>query len=144
MKSKFVKIFSTTVFAVLIISAAISAPTDLKINAINVNINADSSSYTSIKYIKTVDNAQFFNVKIPNIQGGRFTLNISDESGNLLFSQAYNGTGFNQVIKMLPNEDNSQGNYTFNINRGNKNLDENFSVTTTTRVINQIVVTKSK
>lgn len=145
MKRTFVKIVSRAIFASVALTGAallITAPDKAKANKSKIEIVSDSNQASSVEYIKTSDNVQYFNVKVPNIQNGKFTLTISRENGDILFTEEYNEQGFNRIIRMLPDEKNNQNNYIFKINHGNKNSSEFFVVTTTTRSVDEVIVTK--
>lgn len=144
MKRTFVKIVNGFVFAA-VISIALLAGTEASasVHSRTIEIIADSSQ-ASVEYIHTVDNAQFFRLKIADVQTGKFILTISRENGDILYTKQYVGTSFDRVIKMLPDENDNQNNYTFNISRGNKYPEENFTINTTTKSVDTITITKEK
>ena len=75
-----------------------------------------------------------------NPTGDKFTLVIQGIDGTLLFTKDYTDTSFAKKIKILKDDDNNH--YNISIRSSNKNLENNFEVSTVSKTIEDVTVTK--
>ena|SRR5690348_13380026 len=142
MKRTIVKIASKKFIPALIIIAAllVCAPTQTKANT-NQTIEIISNENTaSVQFTGSTDNAYLLKVNVNNPKGDEFTLVIKDEDGQVLFTKDYSDTNFKKQIKILKTDDNNR--YNISIRSSNKNLENTFSVSTVTKTVDDVVVTK--
>lgn len=128
---------------VLIVAASLAAftPASSKANDNNKTIEILSSeNSTSVQFAGSNDNAFFFDVKVNNPKAEKFTLTISAEDGEVLYSKDYTDANFTKKVKLLKGGDNIK--YTFTIKSANKGLDNSFVVSTVTKTVDDVVVTK--
>ncbi len=141
MKRTFVKFVSTRALAAMVIAGSVlmAVPFQTKANTGNLEIISDNNQ-ASVQYIGTVDNALIFSVRLDNINGDKFTLVIRDENGHELYSREYNDKNFSRKIKLVKSDDVSR--YSFVIKSVNKELEQTYAVSTETKIIDEVVVTK--
>ena|SRR2546423_27668 len=143
MKKTFVKTVSQKFIPALIVSASLLAfaPVQSMANNSNHTIEIISNENTaSVKFAGSTDNALFLDLKVNNPKGDKFTLVIQDNDGIVLFTKDYTDTSFTKKIKILKDDDNSR--YNISIRSVNKGLEHNFAVSTVSRIIDDVTVTK--
>ena len=143
MKKTFVKTVSSKFIPALLIAAALFAfaPAQSMANSKhNIEILSVNNT-TSVQFAGSATNALLFDVKINNATGEKFTLVIKNGEGEVLFSKDYSDMAFNKKIKILKDETNST-NFTFSIVSPNKDLQNTFEVNATTKVVDDVVITK--
>jgi hypothetical protein len=142
MKRTFAKFAGKKFITAAIISASLlaSAPITALANQ-NRNIEIISNENTaSVKYTGSADDAFFFDVKVNNPKGDKFTLLITSDDGEVLFSKDYTDTSFTKRIKILKSE--YMDGYNISIRSSNKDLENYFSVNTVSKTVEDVVVTK--
>jgi len=143
MKKTFVKIVSRKFIPVLITSASLMAfaPVQSKANAKHNAIEIISNENTaSVKFAGSTDNALFLDLKINNPKGDKFTLVIEDEDGQVLYTKEYTDTSFAKKLKILKDDVSSR--YNISIRSANKDLENNFAVSTVSKTVDDVIVTK--
>lgn len=102
-------------------------------------IYADKAA--TVKYIGADKESYVFNVAYNNENGDRFILRILDAGGNVLYTGNYNDKKFDKRFRLVK-EGNEKISFVI------KNLKDNsvhtFAISTSTQVIEDIVVTKVK
>jgi len=141
MKRTIVKIVSKKFIPALIFTAAMlaCAPTQAKANAKNIEIISNENT-ASVQFTGSTDNAYLLNVNVKNPKGDKFTLVIQNEDGDLLFSKDYSDTAFAKKIRILKTGDNNR--YNISIRSSNKELENHFFISTVTKTVDDVVVTK--
>lgn len=108
--------------------------------AINHDIEILSGEKTHIALTSTTSDALLFKVNVNNEKGDKFTVTIKNNTGDILFSKAFNDVNFQKQFKLLKNDTDER--YYFSITSNNKNLEDTYVVSTTTRVVNDIAINK--
>jgi hypothetical protein len=141
MKRTIVKIVSKKFIPALIISAAMlaCAPTQTKANAKNIEIISNENT-ASVQFQGSTDNAYMLTVNVNNPKGDKFALVIEGEDGQVLYSKDYTDVNFKKQIKILKTDDNNR--YNISIHSSNKELENHFSISTVTKTVDDVVVTK--
>lgn len=143
MKRTFVKTVSQKFIPALIVAASLFAfaPVQSMANNNNHPIEIISNENTaSVKFTGSTDNALFLDLKVNNPSGDKFKLVIQDNDGTVLFTKEYTDTSFAKKIKILKDEDNSR--YNISIHSTNKDLENNFAVSTVSKTTEDVIVTK--
>ncbi len=142
MKRTFIKTASKKVLTAAVLTAAIlfTTPNYGKATPRHIEILSSASTQAAVQFAGSADNALYFNVKVANTNGDKFTVTVSDNDGNVLFSQNFNDKSFDKKFKLLKSDDISR--YNFKISSNNKDLEQSFSVNASTRVVDDVVVTK--
>src|SRR5436305_10622272 len=141
MKKTFVKTVSQKFIPALIVSASLFAfaPAQSMANNQLIEIISNENS-ASVKFAGSTSNALFLDLKVNNPTGDKFKLVIQDNDGTVLFTKEYTDTSFAKQIKILKDEDNSS--YNISIRSANKDLENNFAVSTVSKTIEDVTVTK--
>lgn len=141
MKRTFVKIASKKVLAALLLSGAVllATPNSGKATPTNIEI-ISSNNQASIQFAGSLDNALVFDVKVANTNGDKFTITVSDNDGNVLYTQGFSEKNFDKKFKLLKSDEISR--YNFKITSNNKDLEQVFSVNASTKVVDDVVITK--
>ncbi|MEP7317472.1 MAG: hypothetical protein ABI921_01985 [Panacibacter sp.] len=143
MKKTFVKIISNKFIPALVIATALFAcvPTQsMAKNRSDIEILSPENT-TTVQFAGSLLNALLFDVKINNTNGDKFTLFIRNSDGDVLFSKEYSDKSFSKKIKILKDE--TSGTYfSFSILSANKDLENTFEVNATTKVVDDVVITK--
>jgi hypothetical protein len=142
MKRTFVKTVSQKFIPALFLSGSLFAfaPVQSRANN-NTPIEIITNENTaSVKFTGSTDNALFLDLKVNNPNGDKFKLIIQDNDGMVLFTKEYSDTSFAKKIKILKDENNSH--YNISIRSSNKNLENNFEVSTVSKTIEDVIVTK--
>lgn len=99
-----------------------------------------SAKQVSVQYAGYNDNSVVFRVKFDNPSAQKFSLIIKNEAGDVLFQGRYSDTSFSKAVHILKEE--AEMNPTFIIRVGNQKIEQTFSVTSNTDVVQEVVVTK--
>jgi len=93
-----------------------------------------------VKYIGTLDGQPIFRVQVDNQPGSVYHLTIKDDEGTVLYAEKIKDKQFSKSFKFdHANRDNVKLTFTL---QGNKNTQsKEFSVNTTTKVLDNVVVT---
>lgn len=141
MKHTFVKLVSKKVLAAVLVSGAVllTAPVQGKATPSHIEVISEASKAT-VQYTGSVENALYFNVKVTNANSDKFTVTVTDNDGDVLYTQTFSDANFDKKFKLLKSDDISR--YNFKITSNNKELEQSFTVNASTRVVNDVVVTK--
>jgi len=141
MKRTFISIASKKVLAAVLLSGAVLLATPNVSNATPTNIEIISSNnQASIQFAGSFDNSLVFDVKVANAKGDKFTITISANDGTELYTQAFNEKNFDKKFRLVKSDDISR--YNFKITSANKDLEQTFSVNASTKVVDDVVITK--
>ena len=143
MKKTFVRITSSKFIPALLIATAVLAfsPAQSMVNSKHAIEILSVNNTTSVQFAGSATNALMFDVKINNITGEKFTLVIKNAEGDVLFSKDYSDTAFDKKIKILKDETNGTD-FTFSIVSSNKEVANTFQVNATTKLVDDVVITK--
>jgi hypothetical protein len=142
MKRLLVKFAGKKFITVTIISASLlaGAPITAMANQ-NHNIEIVSNEHTAtVKYTGSADGAFFFDVNVNNPKGNKFTLVVTSNNGEVLFMKDYTDIHFAKRVKILKSD--YVDGYNISIRSSDKDLENNFSVSTVSKTIEDVVVTK--
>ncbi|HWB27034.1 MAG TPA: hypothetical protein VG738_16240 [Chitinophagaceae bacterium] len=141
MKRTFVKMVSTKVLAAVLLSGSVllAAPVTGKATPRTIEIISPATQAT-VQFAGAADNALYFNVKVANANGDKFTITVTDKEGDVLYTNEFSEKNFDKKFKLLKSDDISA--YNFRITSSNKSLDQTFSVSATTKVVDDVTVTK--
>ncbi|CAN5150411.1 hypothetical protein BH11BAC6_BH11BAC6_09680 [soil metagenome] len=143
MKRSFVKFTSRKFMSVVLIAAAavvitpLAKANDNKKAAIEI---VSSDNKTSVQFSGSTAGAFMFDVKISNPTADKFTLIIQAADGEVLYSKDYSDVDFTKKVKLLKSDENSS--YKFTIKSANKALENSFVVNTSSKIVDDVVVTK--
>jgi hypothetical protein len=125
------------------LSGAFLVATVISVNTNAAEIPADTALHettATVKYVGTDNNSYVFNVVYNNDNGEKFLVRITDDGGNVLFTQTYTDKKFDKRFRLLKEDIGGKLNFTI------KNLKDNsiqtFQVTTTEQVVEDVVVKK--
>jgi hypothetical protein len=137
MKKHSFKIYIKRIAGIALIATFIS------VNANAAEIAADTALYetaATVKYIGTENNSYVFSVVYNNDKGEKFSLRIADDGGNILFTQVYTDKKFDKRFRLL--KDDIDGKLNFIIKNLKDNSVQKFQVTTTSQIVEDVVVQK--
>jgi hypothetical protein len=143
MKRTFVKTVTQKFISTLLVATSLCAFAPVQSMARNKDHTIEiisNENTVSVKFAGSTDNALFLDLKVNNSKGDQFTVVIQDNDGTVLFTKKYTDTSFTKRIKILKDEDN--GRYNISIRSANKDLENNFVVSTVSRVIDDVTVIK--
>lgn len=112
-------------------NAAISSP----------NIEILSGDKSSVQFAGSTSDALVFKVHVDNEKADNFTLTIKNDEGVMLFSKSFNDIDFEKQFKILKNEQDGDR-YYFTVSSSNKNLEETYVISSTTRTVDDVTVNK--
>jgi hypothetical protein len=98
------------------------------------------ANQATVQFAGSADNALYFNVKVANTYGDKFTVTVTDNDGDVLYSQSFSDKNFDKRFKLLKSDDISR--YNFKITSNNKDIEQSFSVSATTKTVDDVTVTK--
>jgi hypothetical protein len=93
----------------------------------------------AVTYVATGNESLFFDVKVNNEEGEKFTILVKDDNSSTLFRGTYYERNFKKRF-VLPKTDSNK--LTFQIRGDSDSKSEIFEVNTKTRVVEEVVVTK--
>jgi hypothetical protein len=94
---------------------------------------------TVVKHLATTSQSLFFEVKIANETGEKFSVSIKDENGNNLYRGVYSDKNFVKKFK-LPRTVSDK--LVFVVRTAAGNTTEAFEISSNTKVMEEIIVTK--
>jgi hypothetical protein len=110
----------------------------------NTNNGVDSvnlvEKQANVQYLGIYDNSVWFNVKYANPRAEKFELIIKNENNDILFQGKFSDKDFSKKIKILKEQDELKP--TFVLRTQNGEVEQSFVVNTTSRVVEDVVVTK--
>ncbi|MGI8950647.1 MAG: hypothetical protein ACR2FN_03575 [Chitinophagaceae bacterium] len=139
MKQTFVKIVSKKLIVMAGIMATFTFASFNQAKAGSI-IKADPSQ-PSIQYVGTTDSGILFNVKFDNTTGSKFDLIIQNDDGIVLYEHQYNDKNFNQNIVLIKEPGDAK--LSFIVKGASTNLKESFNISTISKVIEDVTVTKA-
>ena len=96
-------------------------------------------SKSAVTYVATSNESLFFDVKVNNESGEKFTIVVKDEKGTSLYRGSYNDRNFKKRF-VLPKTDATK--LTFLIRSESGSQSETFEINTNTRIIDEVSVTR--
>lgn len=142
MKRTFVKIAGKK-FVPAFIAAALALTTSPLKTMANTGHTIEivsNENTASVKFTGSADDALFFDVNVKNPNADKFTLIIQAEDGTVLYSKDYTDVTFAKKVKILKTDEINR--YNITIRSSNKALENNFSISTVSKTIDDVVVTK--
>ncbi|MGC4035551.1 MAG: hypothetical protein QM764_06280 [Chitinophagaceae bacterium] len=130
-----IKNITKRIIGAFLISGLLSATANAAV--FSADTIADEIKAT-VKYVGTENDNYIFNVAYKNESNSRFLLSITDESGNTLFTGIFTDNKFDKRFKL--SKDIIEGELIFSIKNLKNNSVQNFQVTTTTQIIEDVVV----
>jgi hypothetical protein len=142
MNRTFVKFASRKFIPAFIVTAALlaSAPVNSMANTTNDIEIVSNENTATVKYTGSADDALFLEVKVNNPKADKFTLTIRTDDGTVLYSKDYTDISFIKKVKILKADDITR--YNIGIRSSNKSLENNFSISTVSKTIDDVVVTR--
>ncbi|HVX48979.1 MAG TPA: hypothetical protein VHB48_02445 [Chitinophagaceae bacterium] len=133
---------SKKVLAAVLLSGSVlmAAPVTGNATPRTLEIISSASSQATVQFAGAAENALYFNVRVANTSGDKFTITVTDKDGDVLYTQAFNDKNFDKKFKLVKSDDISS--YNFRITSANKDLEQTFSVNATTKVVDDVTVTK--
>jgi hypothetical protein len=137
MKKNSFKIFAKRTAGAVLISAFIFA----NAGAVEMPVKtAFHENAATVKYLGADNESYIFNVAYNNESGEKFLLRITDAEENTLFTGTYTDKKFDKRFKLL--KEGSDGKLKFIIRDLKDNSVQTFEVTTTSQVVEDVVVKK--
>ena len=105
--------------------------------------NAVKSIQPTVTFLGTENNQSLFSVALDNEEPVKFELSIKDAAGETIYKQAYEASKFVKVFKMV-NEGTTENpvGLSFHIQFKPSGVQNNFEVSSTTEVVNEVAITK--
>ncbi len=141
MKQTILKFSGKKFLAAAFLSASILLTSFAANAAGNSNIEIISGEKTNIALTATTGDALLFKLNVNNEKGDKFTVTIKNETGDVLFSRAFSDVEFQKQFKLLKGDENNTR-YFISITSDNKNLEDTYVVSSTTRTVNDVAVNK--
>ena len=94
-------------------------------------------SKAAVTYVSTSSESLFFDVRVNNEEGERFTIIVKDDNGATLYRGNYYDRSFKKRF-VLPKTDSNK--LTFLIKRESESKSETFEVNTKTRLVEEVIV----
>ena len=132
--SRFIK----TTAVVLVLTAATGAKAQVTPTAaaITDGIGAGRSTVT---FVTSGNESLFFDVKVENAEGEKFTIIVKDDTGSTLYRSSYTDKDFKKRF-MLPKTDSNKLSFHIKSESGVKS--ETFEINTNTRLVEEVTVKK--
>jgi len=102
--------------------------------------SAQSSPEPLVKYIGTLDGQPIFRVQLDNQPGSIYHLTIKDDEGTVLYAEKIKDKQFSKSFK-FDNAARDNVKLTFTLQGNNNTQSKEFKVNTTTKVLDNVVVT---
>ena len=109
--------------------------------SVQAGSNENPADKSGINYTGSTNDGLLFKIKINNETGARFTVTVKDDNNEILFSTSYNEKSFDKQFKMLKGEQYSSK-YYITVSSRNKQLEQKYVVNTSTRSVQDVVVSK--
>ena len=119
---------------VVIITMATSA--NAQVAPVSTTVS-EVPSKAAVTYVSTSSESLFFDVRVNNEEGERFTIIVKDDNGATLYRGNYYDRSFKKRF-VLPKTDSN--NLTFLIKRESESKSETFEVNTKTRLVEEVIV----
>ena len=131
--SKFIK--TTVVVFMLTVAAGANA----QVTPASITDGNGGSGKVVVTHVASGTESLFFDVKVDNAEGEKFTVIVKDDLGTTLYRSTFNNKDFKKRF-VLPKTDASK--LTFHIKSESGIKSETFNINTNTRVVEEVVVTK--
>ena len=131
--------FKLAVKKVILMSGFVCALSLATYHTTQANSHTFASTKSAFHYVGTEENKIVFNVKFENPAESKFDLVITNENGDVVYKQSYSEKNFDKKIVLLKEGD---AHLTFAIKSKDVNYKESFDISTTTKVVEDVVVTK--
>ncbi len=142
MKQTILKFSGKKFIAAVFLSASVLLTALTGNAAINHNnIELISGEKTNIALTATTSDALLFKLNVNNEKGDKFTVTIKNEAGDILFSKVFTDVNFDKQFKLLKNDE-TNTRYFITITSDNKNLEDTYVVSSTTRTVNDVAINK--
>lgn len=141
MKQSFLKLSGKKFITAAFFSASVLLTSFNSNAAGGSDIEILSGDKTSIQFTGSTDEALLFRVHISNEKRDYFTLTIKNENGNVLYSGSFSDINFQKQFKVLKGEEDAKR-YYFTISSGNKDLEETYIISASTRMIEDVKINK--
>jgi hypothetical protein len=118
----------------------LSMATNAKAQVTPVSVTASElPSKAAVTYVATGSESLFFDVKVNNEEGEKFTIVVKDDKGGTMYRGSYYDRNFKKRF-VLPKTDTNKR--TFHIRSESGSKSETFGINTKTRFVEEVVVTK--
>jgi hypothetical protein len=95
-----------------------------------------------VKYVGVVEDQVVFQFNYENVTGEIFSVAIKDQNGNVLYSGKFNDKKFSKQFRMDKSELGNAVSLSFILTTQNDKQNQVFNVSSTSRVVEDVVVTK--
>ena len=119
---------------VVLITLATSA--NAQVTPVSTTVSGVPSN-AAVTYVSTSSESLFFDVRVNNEEGERFTIIVKDDNGATLYRGNYYDRSFKKRF-VLPKTDSNK--LTFLIKRESESKSETFEVNTKTRLVEEVIV----
>ena len=100
-----------------------------------------SNSPAIVKYIGSVEDQVLFQLSYDNKEGAVFYIMVKDDQGNILYNGKFNDAKFSKQFRFYKSDLSNSG-VSFILTSQNEKQNQVFHISTTSRVIEDVVVTK--
>ena len=132
-------VFNTSIFSKFRATAVIILISVASVKAQDYAVNTVSPKNANVTYLNTYNENMFFQVKLDNEEGDRFSVAVKDHQGTVLFQEVYSDKKFDKRFRLPKTED---GKVVFVIKNLKDNTAQTFDVNASTRTIEEVVVVK--
>lgn len=98
----------------------------------------EKENASTVQYVGATEKGIEFNVKYSNANASPFSLIIKNEYGDVVYQQQYNDKTFDK--KVLLAKEPGDAHLTFIIKSASTSIKQSFDITTTTRMVEDVVV----
>ena len=120
----------------VIVLAAIAGT--LSFSAIAADKASEKDAASAVQYVGTTERGIVFNVKYDNATANPFSLIIKNEFGDVVYQQQYSDKNFDKKV-MLTKEP-GDAHLTFIIKSASASIKQSFDISTSTRIVEDVVV----
>src|SRR6476620_11481479 len=124
--------------AAVVIIVTMSTAANAQVTPVSTTIS-EVPAKAAVTYIATSPESLFFDVKVSNEAGEKFTIVVKDDRGSSIYRGSYNEKNFKKRF-VLPKTDSNK--LTFLIRSESGLQSETFEINTNTRVIEEVSVTR--
>lgn len=131
------KFIAATFLAATLFCTSVNA----KAGVTTANANNVTGEKTAVQYTGSFTDALMFQVHVKNETASEFRLTVKDDNDEILFVKSYKDADYNKQFKLLKGDQYSSV-YYFTITSGNKEIEQTYVVNTTSRIVDEVAVTK--
>ena len=132
--SKFIK----TSVVVFMLAAATGAKAQVSPAAAIIN-EASGTGKTDVTYVTAGNESLFFDVKVDNAEGEKFSIVVRDDNATTLYRGSFSDKNFKKRF-VLPKTDSNK--LTFHIRSESGLKSESFEINTNSRIVEEVIVKK--